>query len=71
MKIKIKKFEIYTCKFSYNEKRKTLCLDIFKNDKLIYKTQTSDISSKRCMQMIGQFNDEIIKEIISLEMEQL
>lgn len=68
---KTKKLKFYTCKFFHDIKRKILCIDMFKNDRLIHKAQMLNIDKKRALHIINDFDDEVAKEIKSLEMEQL
>jgi hypothetical protein len=69
--IKTKKLKFYTCKFFHDVKRRILCIDMFKNDKLIHKAQMLNIDKERTKDIINNFDDEMAKEIKSLEMEQL
>lgn len=69
--IKTKKLKFYTCKFFHDVKRRILCIDILKNDKLIHKAQMLNIDKERTKDIINNFDDEMAKEIKSLEMEQL
>ena len=68
---KTKKLKFYTCRFFHDIKRRILFIDMFKNDKLVHKAQMLNIDSQSTKHIINNFDDEMAKEIKSLEMEQL
>jgi hypothetical protein len=68
---KTKKLKFYTCRFFHDIKRRILFIDMFKNDKLVHKAQMLDIDRESTKHIINNFDDEMAKEIKSLEMEQL
>jgi len=67
--VKTKKLRLYTCNFFHDVKRKVLCIDIFINNKLIHKAQMIYINRKNTKDIIDNFDDEMAKEIKSLELE--
>jgi len=71
MMTKTKKLKYYTCRFFHDIKRRILFIDMFKNEKLVHKTQMLDIDRENTKLIINNFDDEMAKEIKSLEMEQL
>jgi len=71
MMTKTKKLKFYTCRFFHDIKRRILFIDMFKNDKLVHKAQMLDIDRESTKHIINNFDDEMAKEIKSLEMEQL
>lgn len=66
---KTKKLKFYTCKFFHDVKRKILCIDMFKDNKLVHKAQMINISTKNTQDIINEFDDEMAQEIKSLEIE--
>jgi hypothetical protein len=50
-------------------KRKILCIDMFKDNKLVHKAQMINISTKNTQDIINEFDDEMAQEIKSLEIE--
>lgn len=68
---KTKKLKFYTCRFFHDIKRRILCIDMFKNDRLVHKAQMLNIDRQSTKHIIKNFDDEMAKEIKSLEMEQL
>jgi len=66
---KTKKLRFYTCKFFHDVKRRILCIDIFKNDKLVHKAQMVNMDRKTTKDIIRGFDDEMANEIKSLEEE--
>lgn len=66
---KTKKLRFYTCKFFHDVKRRILCIDMFKNNKLVHKAQMFDIDKKNTKNIIMSFDDEMAQEIKSLEIE--
>ena len=68
---KTKKLKFYTCRFFHDIKRRILFIDMFKDEKLIHKAQMSNIDRENTKHIINNFDDEMVKEIKSLEMEQL
>jgi len=67
--VKTKKLRLYTCNFFHDVKRKVLCIDMFVNNKLIHKAQMICINRKNTKDIIDNFDDEMAKEIKSLELE--
>jgi hypothetical protein len=67
--IKIKNLKLYNCKFFHDVKRRILCIDMFKNNKLVHKAQMINIDKKNIKTIIKEFDDEMAKEIKSLELE--
>jgi len=66
---KSKKLKFYTCNFFHDVKRKILCIDIFVGNKLIHKAQMNNINKYISNDIISKFDDEMAKEIKSLELE--
>jgi hypothetical protein len=66
---KTKKLKFYTCRFFHDVKRRILCIDMFKNNKLVHKAQMINISTKNTQDIINEFDDEMAQEIKSLEIE--
>lgn len=66
---KTKKLKIYTCKFFHDVKRRVLCIDMFRNNKLIHKAQMINIDKENSKTIISSFDDEMAQEIKSLEIE--
>ena len=66
---KTKKLKFYTCRFFHDVKRKILCIDMFKDNKLVHKAQMINISIKNTQDIINEFDDEMAQEIKSLEIE--
>ena len=66
---KTKKLKFYTCKFFHDVKRRILCIDMFKDNKLVHKAQMINISTKNTQDIINEFDDEMAQEIKSLEIE--
>ena len=66
---KTKKLKFYTCKFFHDVKRKILCIDMFKNNKLVHKAQMINMNKKNKKEIIDTFDDEMAREIKSLEIE--
>ncbi len=66
---KTKKLRFYTCKFFHDVKRRILCIDIFKNDKLVHKAQMVNMDRETTNNIIRGFDDEMANEIKSLEEE--
>ena len=66
---KTKKLKFYTCKFFHDVKRKILCIDMFKNNKLVHKAQMINMNKKNTKEIIDTFDDEMAREIKSLEIE--
>jgi hypothetical protein len=66
---KTKKLKFYTCRFFHDVKRKILCIDMFKDNKLVHKAQMINISTKNTQDIINEFDDEMAQEIKSLEIE--
>jgi hypothetical protein len=50
-------------------KRKVLCIDMFVGSKLVHKTQMINMDAKFSKDIIDKFDDEMAKEIKSLELE--
>lgn len=71
MMTKTKKLKYYTCRFFHDIKRRILFIDMFKDEKLVHKAQMLDIDRESTKHIINNFDDEMAKEIKSLEMEQL
>jgi len=71
MMTKTKKLKYYTCRFFHDIKRRILFIDMFKDEKLVHKAQMNNIDRQRTKDIINTFDDEMAKEIKSLEMEQL
>jgi hypothetical protein len=67
--IKTKKLRLYTCKFFHDVKRKVLCIDMFVGSKLVHKAQMINMDAKFSKDIIDKFDDEMAKEIKSLELE--
>jgi hypothetical protein len=66
---KTKKLKFYTCRFFHDVKRRILCIDMFKDNKLVHKAQMINISKKNTQDIINEFDDEMAQEIKSLEIE--
>ncbi len=66
---KTKKLRFYTCRFFHDVKRRILCIDIFKNDKLVHKAQMVNMDRETTNNIIKSFDDEMANEIKSLEEE--
>jgi hypothetical protein len=66
---KTKKLRFYTCRFFHDVKRRILCIDIFKNDKLVHKAQMVNMDRESTNNIIRGFDDEMANEIKSLEEE--
>jgi hypothetical protein len=66
---KTKKLRFYTCRFFHDVKRRILCIDMFKNDKLVHKAQMVNMDIKATKDIIRGFDDDMAKEIKSLEEE--
>jgi hypothetical protein len=66
---KTKKLKFYTCNFFHDVKRKILCIDIFVGSKLVHKAQMNNINKYISNDIISKFDDEMAKEIKSLELE--
>lgn len=66
---KTKKLRFYTCKFFHDVKRRILCIDIFKNDKLVHKAQMVNMDRETTNNIIRGFDDDMANEIKSLEEE--
>jgi hypothetical protein len=66
---KTKKLKFYTCRFFHDVKRRILCIDMFKDNKLVHKAQMINISTKNTQDIINEFDDEMAQEIKSLEIE--
>jgi hypothetical protein len=66
---KTKKLRFYTCRFFHDVKRRILCIDIFKNDKLVHKAQMVNIDRETTNNIIRGFDDDMANEIKSLEEE--
>jgi hypothetical protein len=66
---KTKKLRFYTCRFFHDVKRRILCIDIFKNDKLVHKAQMVNMDRETTNNIIRGFDDEMANEIKSLEEE--
>ena len=67
--IKTKKLKFYTCNFFHDMKRKILFIDMFKCSKLVYKVQMINIDRESSKDIINKFDDEMAREIKSLEIE--
>jgi hypothetical protein len=50
-------------------KRKVLCIDMFVGSKLVHKAQMINMDAKFSKDIIDKFDDEMAKEIKSLELE--
>lgn len=66
---KTKKLRFYTCRFFHDVKRRILCIDIFKNEKLVHKAQMVNMDRETTNNIIRGFDDEMANEIKSLEEE--
>ena len=66
---KTKKLRFYTCRVFHDVKRRILCIDIFKNDKLVHKAQMVNMDRETTNNIIRGFDDEMANEIKSLEEE--
>jgi len=66
---KTKKLKFYTCRFFHDVKRRILCIDMFKNNKLVHKAQMINIDKENTKAIIKEFDDDMAKEIKSLELE--
>lgn len=67
--IKRKKLKFYNCNFFHDMKRKILCIDMFVGSKLVHKAQMINIDRQSSNDIINKFDDEMAKEIKSLEIE--
>jgi hypothetical protein len=66
---KTKKLKFYTCNFFHDVKRKILCIDMFVGSKLVHKAQMVNMDIESSDNIIDKFDDEMAKEIKSLELE--
>ena len=67
--IKRKKLKFYNCNFFHDVKRKILCIDMFIGTKLVHKAQMINMDVEDSKNIINKFDDEMAREIKSLEIE--
>lgn len=68
---KTKDLKYCSCTFSHDDKRKLLCIRLWRKGKIFYKTNILGVTKRFVNKFIKGFDDNQAREINSLEMENI